>query len=63
MKYNNVSIIIQGPICKTTIFAIAKYSELAEVILSFNNDEDVPSFLKTNKNSNIKVICYRRKDL
>ena len=62
MKYNNVSIIIQGPICKTTIFAIAKYSELAEVILSFNNDEDVPNFLKTNKNSNIKVICYRSKE-
>ena len=30
MKYNDVSIIIQGPISKTTVFAIAKYSELAD---------------------------------
>lgn len=63
MKYNDVSIIIQGPISKTTVFAIAKYSELAEVIVSFSCDENLPDYLKQKTNSNIKVVTYKMSDL
>jgi hypothetical protein len=63
MKYNDVSIIIQGPITKTTVFAIAKYSELAEVIVSFSCDENLPDYLKQKTNSNIKVVTYKMSDL
>jgi hypothetical protein len=63
MKYNDVSIIIQGPITKTTIFALAKYSELAEVIVSFSCDENLPDYLKQKTNSNIKVVTYKMSDL
>jgi hypothetical protein len=58
MKYNDVSIIIQGPITKTTVFAIAKYSELAEVIVSFAVDQKIPDYLKQKTNGNIKVVTY-----
>ena len=56
MKYNDVSIIIQGPISKTTVFAIAKYSELAEVIVSFSCDENLPDYLKQKTNSNMLLL-------
>jgi len=63
MKYKNVSIIIQGPISKTTLFAIAKYKDLAEIIISFCSQDNQPEYLKSFCQNNIKIVTYNNADV
>ena len=56
MKHNDVSIIIQGPPNKTTLFSILNYKDLAEIIICFNNEnDDTKEFEKLFLNKNIKI--------
>lgn len=58
-KYNDVSIVMQGPICESTIFAIAKYKNLAEIILTNMCPDDTPQFTRFKKIGDIKIITYK----
>ena len=61
MKHNDVSIIIQGPPNKTTLFSILNYKDLAEIIICFNNEnDDTKEFEKLFLNKNIKIITYKK---
>ena len=59
LKHNDVTIVIQGPINKTTLFAIAKYRQLAEIIIVHSSDCNDPNYLKFKDHENLKIITYR----
>jgi hypothetical protein len=58
MKHNDLTIIIQGPIVDSTFFALAHYYDIAKVVFSFMDNDQVPEFLKKFNSERIKVTTY-----
>jgi hypothetical protein len=63
MKHKDTTIVIQGPVINTTIFALAHYSELANIVFSFECNNDYPSFLKHYESEEIKIKTYSHREI
>jgi hypothetical protein len=58
MKHDDLTIIIQGPIIDSTFFALAHYYDIAKIVFSFMDNDQVPEFLKKFNSDRIKVVTY-----
>jgi hypothetical protein len=63
MIYKDLTIIIQGPPNKITLFEICNYLKYGKLILSYNQNENVPEYLKHFNGEKLKIITYKDEDI